>query len=251
MPELAARPVHSFRDTREQLVERYLPLARHLARRYHGAGEREDLEQVACLALVKAVDRFDPDRGIAFTSFAVPTIVGELKRYFRDLGWTVRVPRSVQELSLRIDTERSKLTATLGRSPTAAELAEAAGADVERVLEALGAASAHRPDSLDRPAGEDGTEMLELVGGGVDPGFAQADDAVYVQSLLRTLPERQREILHLRFDCDLTQAEIASRLGLSQMHISRLIRQAIGTLRASVDAGPQAGGIRLAEYGSK
>ena len=130
---------------RYELVARFLPLARHLARRYHAAGEGDDLEQVASLGLVKAIDRFDPGRGIAFTSFAVPTITGELKRYFRDKGWAIRVPRSVQELKLRIDREQPRMTAALGRSPTARELADKTGTTLEQVVEALGASTAHRP----------------------------------------------------------------------------------------------------------
>ena len=216
---------------RDELVARFLPLARHLARRYHAAGEGDDLEQVASLGLVKAIDRFDPGRGIAFTSFAVPTITGELKRYFRDKGWAIRVPRSVQELKLRIDREQPRMTAALGRSPTARELADKTGTTLEQVVEALGASTAHRPDSLDRPVGEDGTSAIELVGGRLDPGYAQAEAATLAGSLLRMLPEREREILRLRFEQDLTQAEIGERLGISQMHVSRLIRQSISALQ--------------------
>ena len=223
---------------RDELVTRFLPLARHLARRYNAAGEHDDLEQVAALGLVKAIDRFDPERGIAFTSFAVPTITGELKRYFRDKGWAVRVPRSIQELKLRIDREQPRLTASLGRSPTAAELAEKTGTCLEQVVEALGVSTAHRPDSLDRPVGEDGTSAVELVGGQVDPGYARTEAATLVDSLLRQLPDREREILRLRFEQDLTQAEIGERLGISQMHVSRLIRQSISTLQATSRVSP-------------
>jgi RNA polymerase sigma-B factor len=223
---------HGDRHARDELVARFLPLARHLARRYYAAAERDDLDQVAALGLVKAIGRFDPERGIGFTSFAVPTISGELKRYFRDKGWAVRVPRPVQELKLRIDREQPRLTAGLGRSPTARELAEKTGATLEQVVEALGAASAHRPDSLDRRVGEDGTSAIELVGGQLDPGYARSEAATMVGSLLETLPEREREILRLRFEADLTQAEIGERLGISQMHVSRLIRQSITLLQA-------------------
>jgi RNA polymerase sigma-B factor len=218
---------------REALIERFLPLARHLARRYHAHGEHDDLEQVAALGLVKAIERYDADRGIAFTSFAVPTISGELKRYFRDKGWAVRVPRSVQELKLKLDRERPRMTATLGRSPTPAELADRIGVDLEQVVEALSVSTAHRPDSLDRPLGEDGTSAIEMVGGQIDPGYAQAEAATMVGSLLEHLPGREREILRLRFQEDLTQAEIGERLGISQMHVSRLIRQSIATLQAT------------------
>src|SRR3954451_1256322 len=140
---------------RERLVEEFMPLARHLAHRYHRGAEREDLEQVAALALVKAIDRFDPFRGVAFTSFAVPTIVGEIKRYFRDLGWSVRVPRALQELAANVERQTDVLTSRLGRVPTTAEVAEACHTTVERVLEARGTMTAHFPDSLDVPTGEE------------------------------------------------------------------------------------------------
>jgi RNA polymerase sigma-B factor len=217
--------------TREELVERHLPLARHLARRYKGRGEIDDLYQVASFALVKAVDRFDPNRGLAFTSFAVPTILGELKRYFRDHGWAVRVPRDVQELKLRLDRTVEAMTTELGRSPTPAELGERLDVAVEQVIEALGAATAHYPDSLDRPVTEDGEEAINLLVAGNDPGYAQVENAELVDGLLSTLPERERLILKLRFEDELTQAEIGRRLGVSQMHVSRLIRQSIATLQ--------------------
>lgn len=220
---------------RDALVERHLPLARHLARRYHAQAEREDLEQVAALALLKAIERFDSTRGIAFTTYAVPTIVGELKRYFRDHGWVVRVPRPVQELKQRLDAAVEQLTAAVGRSPTAAELAERTGATLEQVLEALAAASAHHPDSLDRPATEDGDPLVTL-SGSVDPGFARAEDAADLGVLLNRLAPRERAILQLRFEEDLTQAEIGRRFGLSQMHVSRLTRQAITTLQEHAGA---------------
>ncbi len=223
------------RVSRDELVERYLPLARHLARRYKRGAEIEDLYQVAAFALVKAVDRFDPDRGIAFSSFAVPTIAGELKRYFRDLGWVVRVPRDVQELKLRLDRMVETLTGELGRAPTPGELADRTGASVEDVIEALGAASAHYPDSLDRPVGEDGEDSIGLLLGDVERGYDHVENVELIDGLLGTLPEREREILRLRFEDELTQAEIGRRLGISQMHVSRLIRQSIAKLqRASI-----------------
>jgi RNA polymerase sigma-B factor len=217
--------------SREELVTRYLPLARHLARRYRGRADVDDLVQVASLGLLKAIDRFDPDRGLAFSSFAVPTIVGELKRYFRDRGWMVRVPRAVQELKLRLDTMTQALTGELGRSPTPAELAGRSGASVEDVLEALAAATAHHPDSLDRPISEDGGDAVDFLAASEDPGFARVEDAAIVDGLLATLPERDRLILRLRFEEDLTQAEIARMVDISQMHVSRIIRQSIATLQ--------------------
>lgn len=219
--------------TRAELVARFLPLARHLARRYHGQAEREDLEQVAAFALLKAIDRYDADRGLAFTSFAVPTIVGELKRYFRDHSWSVHVPRSVKELKVKLDAGTRALSPTLGRSPTPLELAQHTGATVEQVMEALAAKTAHRADSLDRAHSDDGDTGIDLLGGRVDPGYAHAENATLVQSLLATLSERERLILRLRFHDDLTQAEIGARLGISQMHVSRLIRKAITQLQAA------------------
>ncbi len=218
---------------REELAARFLPLARHLARRYQGHAERDDLEQVASYALLKAIDRYDIERGLAFTSFAVPTIVGELKRYFRDLSWSVHVPRSIKELKVKIDAETRSLSPQLGRSPTPRELAERTGASVEQVMEALAARTAHRADSLDRPLSEDGDTAIDVLGGHVDPGYAHAENATVVQSLLATLPERERLILQLRFHEDLTQAEIGERLGISQMHVSRLIRKSITRLQAA------------------
>jgi RNA polymerase sigma-B factor len=223
--------------SRELLATLYLPLARHLARRYRGRAELDDLEQVASLALLKAIDRFDPTRGLEFSTFAYPTILGELKRYFRDLGWTVRVPRELQELTLRLDALRETLTGELGRSPTVAELAERAGTTVEHVVEAISAGSAHHPDSLDRPLSEDGDLAIDVVAAHDDPGFARAENAVVVDGLLATLSEREREVLRLRFEQDLTQAEIGRRLGVSQMHVSRLIRQSIASLQDASQIG--------------
>jgi RNA polymerase sigma-B factor len=218
---------------RDALVTRFLPLARSLSRRYAHGGEREDVEQVAALGLLKAIDRYDPSRGIAFTSFAVPTILGELKRYFRDLGWTVRVPRSLQELSARADKAVEALTIELGRTPTTNEIAERCETTVEHVLEARATASAHRAESLDRPArDEDGSTVGELVGD-ADPGYDRVEDAVDLERLLAQLGERERQVLELRFGHDLVQREIGERLGISQMHVSRLIRQAITALQAT------------------
>ncbi len=229
-PATAVRPTE-----REEMAIRHLPLAHHLARRYSRRADFDDLYQVASFALLKAIDRFDPDRGLAFTSFAVPTIVGELKRYFRDHGWAVRVPRDLQELKLRVDRATESLTSTLGRSPTPGELAAETGASVEQVLEALAARTAHYPDSLDRPVDEDSDEAFGLSVGGEDPDFGRAEDAADVKRLMRSLSEREREILRLRFEEDLTQAEIADKLGLSQMHISRLIRRSIATLQRAAE----------------
>src|SRR3954447_17797146 len=169
--------------TREELTRRYLPLAAHLARRYRGRADLDDLNQVAAVALLKAIERFDPDRGLAFSTFAVPTILGELKRYFRDLGWVVRVPRGVQELKLRLDQAAQELTGELGRAPTAGELASHTDATVEDVLEALSAATAHYPDSLDRPVSEEGDDALGLITGQDDPGFEQVENSAMVDGM--------------------------------------------------------------------
>jgi RNA polymerase sigma-B factor len=221
------------RSAREEVVQRFLPLARQLARRYAGAGEPlEDLVQVASLGLVKAVDRFDPSRAVAFSSFAVPTILGELKRHFRDKGWSVRVPRDLQELALRLDRTSEELSRELGRAPTPAEVAQRLGVTEEDVLEAREAAHAYRAVSLDRPRTEDdesGPAVADSMGG-EDPGFRRAEDAATVDQLLRVLAPREREVLRLRFVEDLTQQEIGDRIGVSQMHVSRLIRQAIARL---------------------
>src|SRR5215217_963703 len=223
---------------REQLVERFLPLARQLARRYQRGGEPlDDLIQVASLGLLKAVDRFDPERETAFSSFAVPTILGELKRHFRDKGWSVRVPRDLQELAVRVEPLSEELARELGRAPTPAEVATRAGATLEQVLEAREAAGAYRAVSLDRPRSEE-EEDGESYGdafGVEDPGFGLAEDSATVERLMRMLSEREREVLRLRFEEDLTQSEIGQRVGVSQMHVSRLIRQSLARLREEAD----------------
>ena len=217
---------------RDQLVARYMPLAQHLARRYSTPAEKDDLQQVAALALIKAVERFDPTRGSAFTSFAVPTILGELKRYFRDLGWAVRVPRDVQNLTLLVDGVTERLTGELGRSPTVDEIAQACETTREGVLEALAAKSAHYPGSLDRPGQDDeADDAREPLAAVDDPGFARAEQSADIERLFSYLSEREREVLRLRFFEDLVQREIGARMGISQMHVSRLLRQAITTLQ--------------------
>jgi len=221
---------------RDALVVRFLPLAAHLAHRYHGGSERDDLEQVASIGLLKALDRFDPHRGIAFTSFAVPTILGEIKRHFRDHGWSIRVPRELQELALRVDRTSDRLTAELGRSPRPEEVAQRCGASVEQVLEARATVTAHRPDSLDRPLHEDEDEAVGHFVAHEDPGYARAEQAADLEALLSELTAQQRTVLHLRFQEDLVQREIAARMGLSQMQVSRLISGAIGVL---ADRGPR------------
>jgi RNA polymerase sigma-B factor len=222
---------------REALVERFLPLARQLARRYQRAGEPlDDLIQVASLGLLKAIERFDPGRETAFSSFAVPTILGELKRHFRDKGWSVRVPRDLQELAVKVDRVGEEMGRELGRAPTPAEIGERVGATPEQVLEAREAAGAYRAVSLDRPRNEE-EEEGELVDafGSEDHGFAVAEDAATVERLMRVLTDREREVLRLRFEEDLTQSEIGEIVGVSQMHVSRLIRQSIARLRSEAE----------------
>jgi RNA polymerase sigma-B factor len=226
------------RTAREELVAQMLPLARSLARRYANKGEPlDDLEQVACVGLIKAIDRFDLGRDVRFATYAVPTIAGELKRHFRDRGWMMRVPREVQELTGRITVVRERLLADLSRSPTVLELARALECDEDRVQEALAAAAAYRTLSLDQPLG-DGTGPLESLGGD-DGGYARAEARAMLADGLHELEPREREIVRLRYYEGLTQREIAERIGISQMHVSRLIRRTVDRLRDRI-ALPQA-----------
>jgi RNA polymerase sigma-B factor len=220
---------------RERAVRRYLPLARSLAHRYRHTGEpMDDLEQVACIGLLKAIDRFDPERGVAFSSFAVPTILGELRRHFRDRTWALRVPRALQELSLRLETARDALTPALGRQPTIAELSEHLDASEEQILQTLELASAQRTDPLD--GGED-DDAARAMPGHIDDGFARAEDRAVLAPLLGTLSARDAEIVLLRFREDLTQDAIARRVGVSQMQVSRVLTRSLAQLR---DATPPA-----------
>jgi len=214
------------------LAERFMPLARSLARRYESSGEPlEDLVQVASLALVKAIDRFDASRGHAFSSFAVPTIVGELKRHFRDRTWAVRPPRELQELILRVDRVSVRLSQELDRAPTVSELAGAAGTEEEHVLEALQARSGRGTLSLHAPSSQESdAASLEDILGCDDSGFDRAESRAVLDGLCVGLPDRAREVLRMRFEEDLTQAEIGERLGVSQMQVSRIIRQTITRL---------------------
>lgn len=227
---------------RAALAERFLPLARSLARRYErGGASRDDLTQVASLGLLKAIDRFDPTRPVAFSSFAVPTIVGELKRYYRDYGWSVRVPRELQERSVRVDAEAQRLAVELHRAPTAAELADRLGVDVEQIVEARAASGARRAISLDRPReGSDDDDAREFEVAVEDPGYRAAEDAATISHLGAGLSARDREVMRLRFEHDLTQAEIAARIGVSQIHVSRTIRRAIQQMREQAEVAPAA-----------
>jgi RNA polymerase sigma-B factor len=224
---------------REELVERFLPLARKLARRYSGAREPfDDLLQVASLGLVKAIDRFDADRGTAFSSFAVPTILGELKRYFRDLGWAVHVPRGAQELALKVEDAQQQLTARTGRPPSVPELAQYLELSIEDVLDAVETASAHHCVSLDTPRedgdGESGT--LADAFGETDVRFEFVEASVSIAAAAQHLSARERRVLELRFVEDLTQTQIAELIGVSQMQVSRILRRALTQLRELTDA---------------
>lgn len=218
---------------REELVQRFLPLARKLAVRYQGAREPlDDLVQVASLGLVKAIDRFDPTRGIAFASFAVPTILGELKRYFRDLGWSVHVPRGCQERALKVEEAQRKLAAA-GRTPTFNELAEYLEWSIEDVLDAVEAAAAHHAASLDAPVDGDDGETATLADslGREDQRFELVDAGTTIAAAARHLDERERRVLALRFIEDRTQMEIAQEIGVSQMQVSRILRKAVARLQ--------------------
>jgi len=230
------------RRARDELVERFLPLARKLAHRYRGAHEPyDDLLQVASLGLVKAVDRFEPDRGTAVSSFAVPTILGELKRYFRDLGWSVHVPRGAQERALKVEDAQQKLSTRKGHPPTVPELAEYLEYSIEEVLGALETAGAHHAVSLDAPhTDEDGSSApLAAAFGEVDARFALIEDGLTIASAARQLPIHERQVLELRFVEDLTQTQIAEKIGVSQMQVSRILRHALERLREL--AGPGGG----------
>jgi RNA polymerase sigma-B factor len=221
---------------REALVERFLPLARSIAKRYRKAEEPfDDLLQVASLGLLKAVDRFDPVRGIAFSSFAVPTIVGELRRHFRDRCWSVRPPRELQERALEVDKFRSELTTRLGRSPSVREIGQALELDDEQVLEALQAQQGMRAASLDAPrgSGEDNDATLADAHGVVDPELTRAEHRATLAQLFERLDEREQRVLLLRFEEDLTQEQIGKLVGVSQMQVSRIIRGAVAKLSAA------------------
>jgi RNA polymerase sigma-B factor len=223
---------------RETLVTAHMGLAEYLARRFTNRGEPlDDLIQVASLGLLKAVDRFDPDRGLEFSTYATPTIVGELKRHFRDKGWAVRVPRRVQELHLRLGSVVSTLSQELGRSPTIGEIAQAASVSEEDVLEAIEAGHAYRFTSLDAPSGADEEGTLANQLGTEDQGLIDSEHRVALSPLIARFPPRERTILHLRFFEGLTQSEIAGRLGISQMHVSRLLARSLAQLRASAEDG--------------
>ncbi len=234
------RRYHLYGDTRarDQLITMYLPLVRSLARRYSSRGEHfDDLVQVGSIGLIKAIDRFDLNRGVELTTYATPNIIGEIKRYFRDKGWSVRVPRGLQELNIRLNKVIDELVPKLQRSPTINEIAEAAGATPEEVLEALETSQAYNAVSLQAtPNGESGDDeggLIDYVGVDED-AYDTMEDRTLLAPGFANLDQRERYILHLRFFEGLTQSQIASRVGISQMHVSRLIRRALEKLRADI-----------------
>jgi RNA polymerase sigma-B factor len=226
-------------DAREELVQRFLPLARDLALRYSYTDEPfDDLLQVASLGLVKAIDRFDPDRGVKFTSYAAPTILGELKRHFRDKGWALHVPRDLQERVLVLGRATEALSKRLGRSPKPREVAQAVGCSVEQVLEAQEAAGSYEAASLDARAArhdDDSASLMDFLGD-EDAGYELVEDREAIAGVWNGLPELERRVLELRFVNDLTQREIGERIGYSQMHVSRLLRRALDRLDAAAAA---------------
>jgi RNA polymerase sigma-B factor len=227
---------------REDLVLRYRSFAEYLARRFVGRGEPlDDLIQVANLGLLNAIDRFDPERGVLFATYAAATIVGELKRHFRDKGWAIRVPRRLQEIALRLNAAVPELTQQLGRAPTIRELSKNLEASDEEIVEALDAVHAYSTTSLEAPTSEGGLTPLDALGG-EDPTLAIVDEWAAIAPAVVELPERERRVLYLRFFEGKTQSEIAAEIGVSQMHVSRLLTQTIDRLRAtaSVERDTQA-----------
>src|SRR5687767_14444673 len=220
---------------REQLIEQYLSLVR----RYSYRGEQlEDLVQIGCIGLIKAIDRFDLDRGVELTTYATPNIIGEIKRHFRDKGWSVRVPRGLQELNVQLSKLIEEQTVELGRSPTIPELAKAAGAEEELVVEALESGRAYSSVSLSTGGGQDDSGELDPLEslGAEEPQYEVSEDRAVLAPGFRVLDERERKILHLRFFKGLTQSQIAQQIGISQMHVSRLIRRSLEKIRDEIAA---------------
>lgn len=240
--ELARLPSGSPRreQLRDELVTAHLPVAQHVARRFAHRGEpQEDLEQVATLGLIHAVDRFDTTRGTDFLSYAMPTITGEVRRHFRDQAWAMRVPRRLKDLHVAIGTAVSELSQSQGRAPRPSDIAAHLGISTGEVLEGMEAASAYRSDSLDGLLNEDepGSTVGDLVGE-VDPDLNLVEDRETVKPLLDELPERERRILTLRFFGGMTQTQIAQHVGISQMHVSRLLARTLTRLRERASAEP-------------
>jgi RNA polymerase sigma-B factor len=223
------------RSARELLVQRHLPLVRALARRYAGRGESlEDIEQVGAIGLIKAIDRYELSRDVALTTYATPNVVGEIKRHFRDKGWAIRIPRGLQELNAKMSSTIERLTAKLGHSPSIAEIADELQTTPEQVLEAMEAGSAYAPVSLSAgPSGEGELDPMETIGT-EDTNFERTEQRASLEPALELLPDREREILRMRFEDGLTQTQIAEQVGVSQMHVSRLIRKSLARMRAEL-----------------
>jgi RNA polymerase sigma-B factor len=218
---------------RDELIEAHIGLANQLARRFSDRGEpNDDLAQVASIGLINSVDRFDPERGVEFSTFATRTVVGELKRHFRDKGWAVRAPRRIQELYLELGHTIESLTQSQGRPPTIREMAQAIGSTEEKVLEALEAGQGYRATSIDAPDRED--ESLSARLGDVDKSLGTAEERVMLAPMLARLPPRDQVVLRLRFMDGMTQSDIAKKIGISQMHVSRLISASLARLRESL-----------------
>ncbi len=225
-------------SARDQIVEQFMPLVRKIASRYAGRGEpMDDLVQVGSIGLVLAIERFDMERGVKFTTYAVPTIVGEIQRHFRDRAWAVHVPRRMKELSLKLARTIEAATGDLGRAPTIAELAKDTGLEEEEVVEALETYHAYSTRSLSQPLGlgdsDDGT--VEDLFGVQEEGYDEVEDGVLLESGLAALDDRERAIIELRFFEGLTQSEIAARIGISQMHVSRLLRRSLAVMRGRLE----------------
>jgi RNA polymerase sigma-B factor len=224
-------------QAREQLIEQYMSLVRSLARRYSYRGEQlEDLVQIGAIGLIKAIDRFDLERGVELTTYATPNIIGEIKRHFRDKGWAVRVPRGLQELNVQLSRLVEQLTVQLARSPTIPELAKAAGVEEEEVLEALESGRAYTSLSLSVGGGggdDDDLDPLESLGT-VEHQYEVSEDRAVLAPGFKALDERERKILQLRFFDGLTQSQIAQQVGISQMHVSRLIRRSLEKIRETI-----------------
>jgi RNA polymerase sigma-B factor len=225
---------HGDTSAREALVQRHLPLVRSLARRYAGRGESlEDIEQVGAIGLLKAIDRYDLEREVSLTTYATPNVVGEIKRHFRDKGWAIRVPRGLQELNAKMSGTIERLTIKLERSPTIAEIASELEATPEQVLEAMEAGSAYSTVSLSSGPGggdDDDFDPMEAIGA-EDQEYERTEQRASLEPALDTLPDREREILRMRFEDGLTQTQIADQVGISQMHVSRLIRKSLSRMR--------------------
>lgn len=230
-------PLARQREAREQLIRLHLPLVEHCARRFRNRGEPlEDLVQVGTIGLMKSVDRFDPERGVEFSTYATPTIIGEIKRYFRDKGWAIKVPRRLQELRAQLSAATAELTQSLGRSPTPRELSEHLDVSVEEVLEGLESGNAYNAISIDAGGSDESGAPSLLEGmGALDDGLSTVDLRESIRPLIGRLPDREKQILMLRFFNNMTQSQIAAEIGVSQMHVSRLLARTLNAMREALE----------------